>query len=240
MLRDGSRLLVLSAPLVALVTAAAVTRLAELLPDAAARVIVCGAVVLLPLLLMSDAAWGLRGQLQPVDLPADYAAARQAIRDGPPGDVLVLPLSSYRQPAWNHGLKVLDPAGRSQSRDFVASDGLASSPPRSSPARTRGCGRPGRRWAPPLPGSGPMSLAKLGFGAVLVDKTALGDAPAVDGVRAFDGPWLGVVSIDGARPRSAPTSWVVAMSLAWSAFALLVLLSIGLSVRRRLVRTGGN
>ncbi len=238
-LRDGSRLLLLSAPLVAVMTAAALTRLAELLPDTAARVMVGGAVVLLPLLFMSDAAWGLRGQLQPVDLPADYAAARQAIREGPPGDVLVLPLSSYRQPAWNHGLKVLDPAGRSQSRDFVASDELvvsattlAGEDPRVREAR--------RALDAATAGERADELAKLGFGAVLVDKTAPGQASAVEGARAFDGPWLGVVSIEGARPRSAPTSWVVAMSLAWSAFAALVPLSVGLGIRRRLVRTGRN
>ena len=85
-LRDGSRLLVLCAPLLAPLAAAAPDRLPDLFEDGAVRVMVAGALVLLPvLLLMSDAAWGLRGQLRPVDLPADYAAARRVIRPPPRG-----------------------------------------------------------------------------------------------------------------------------------------------------------
>ncbi len=230
-LRDGSRLLVLCAPLVALLVAAALARLTDLLDDPAVRGLLAVALVLCPLLLMSDAAWGLRGQLRPVDLPADYAAAREAIRAGPPGDVLVLPLTSYRRPAWNHGLKVLDPAGRSQTRNFVTSDELvvsgtvlAGEDPRVQESRDA--------LAAATPELRASRLKGLGFGAVLIDRTAPGHVPEVDGARPLDGQWLRVVTLDGARPRPWPDGWVVAMSLAWSAFGGLVLLAITVGARR--------
>ena len=120
-LRDGARLLVLCAPLVATLTAAATARAAELVEDGAVRIMVVGALVLMPVLLLNDAAWGLRGQLRPVDLPQDYATARRVIGTAPAGDVLVLPLSSYRRPSWNHGLRCSTrPAGPSLGTSWPA------------------------------------------------------------------------------------------------------------------------
>ena len=79
-------------------------------------------------------------------------------------------------------------------------------------------------------------VAELGFGALLVDVTAPGEVPDVAGDRLFDGRWLRVLALDDAQPRSVPASWVVAMSLAWTAFGGLVLLSAGLIVRQLLRR----
>ena len=210
-LRDGSRLLVLCAPLLAAVTAAATDRVRDLFEDGAVRVMVAGALVLLPVLFLVDAAWGLRGQLRPVDLPADYAEARRVITTAPAGDVLVLPLSSYRAPSWNHGRKVLDPAGRSQTRDFVASDvlivsgtSLSGEDPRVTAA------------ADALEAADPVSradaLARLGFGVLLVDREAPGDVPDVAGEPLMEGSLLRVVGLDDAHPRDVPRSWVVAMA----------------------------
>jgi hypothetical protein len=234
-LRDGARLLVLCAPAVAALAAAALTWLTARLTDAAARAWVSIGIVLLPVLLMSDAAWGLSGQLRPVDLPADYAAARAVIRGSPPGDVLILPLTSYRQPAWNHRHKVLDPAGRSQTRDFVTSDELvvsgtvlAGEDPRVREAR--------EALAAPTPQARADALAELGFGALLVDVTAPGEVPDVAGDLLFDGRWLQVLALDDAQSRSVPAGWVVAMSLAWTAFGGLVLLSAGLILSQLLRR----
>ena len=234
-LRDGSRLLVLCAPALATVTAAATTRAAELVEASAARALVVGGLVALPVLLLSDAAWGLHGRLRAVDLPADYAAARRAIETAPEGDVLVLPLSSYRRPSWNHGLKVLDPAGRSQPRDFAASDvlvvsgiALTGEDPRVADAA--------EALAAPTPATRAARLAELGFGVLLVDREAPDDVPAVDGEAIFDGSLLQVVTIAGARPTAVPVAWVAAMSGGWAAFGGLVAGAALLGCARRLRR----
>ena len=79
--------------------------------------------MLLPVALLPDLALGAGHRIEPADYPAAYAEARDLLEDRA-GDVLVLPLSSYRAPAWNHGHLVLDPVGRYLTRDYVASDVL--------------------------------------------------------------------------------------------------------------------
>ncbi len=231
LLRDGSRLLALAGPTVATVVAAGADRLAGSMREAVPRAMVVGGVVVLPVLLMSDAAWGLRGQLRAVDLPEDYALARQAVAAAPAGDTLVLPLSSYRLPSWNHGLKVLDPLGRSQPRDFLASDvlvvsgtGVPGEDPRVKEAAEALAAQTGEERA--------RRLAALGFGAVAIDREAPGDAPEVAGEVLYDGQLIDVVGIPGARAASAPTSWRVAMVVAWTAYAGLVVAAALLAVVR--------
>lgn len=233
--RDGARLLLLCAPAVAMVSAAAVARIGELLEPGAARVLAVGALVALPVLMLSDAAWGLHGRLRPVDLPADYGAARLAVDAAPAGDVLVLPLSSYRRPAWNHGLKVLDPSGRSQPRDFVASDvlvvsgtALAGEDPRVAEAA--------EALDATTPSARAEQLAAMGVGVVLLDRQATGPAPAVAGDTVFESSLLRVVTISGAREAPVPVGWVTAMSGAWAAFGGLVAASIVLAAARLLRR----
>jgi hypothetical protein len=238
LLRDGSRLLVLCAPALATVVAAGADRAAGLVEAGTVRVMVAGALALLPLLLLSDAAWGLQNRLTAVELPPDYAAAREAIKGAPPGDVLVLPLSAYRQPSWNHDRKVLDPAGRSQPRDFVASDvlvvsgtALTGEDPRVAAAA--------RALQAPTPAERARRLASLGIGVVLTDREAPGRVPVVRGETLFEGSLLAVTGLVGARPRHVPSSWVVAMGAAWAAYAglvavagLLWLVRVGLQRRR--------
>ena len=82
--------------------------------------------VLLPLAVMTDAAWGIGGELRPTDYPASYPAARAALADAK-GDLVVLPFTSYRAPEWNGGRKVLDPLGRYLEPNYVVSDELSIS-----------------------------------------------------------------------------------------------------------------
>ena len=57
--------------------------------------------------------WASGHRIQPADYPAAYDQARRARwPTRAAGDVLVLPLSSYRAPEWNHRHLVLDPVGR--------------------------------------------------------------------------------------------------------------------------------
>lgn len=125
--RDGSRFLMLLAPLEAslfgLGAAAVLARVRERVP----AVVVASGVVLAPLALMPDLGAGLAGALRPVAYPDEYADARAALEaeaSGTPGRVLVLPLSSYRLPAWNDGRRTLDPLGRYLTPDYLAGDDL--------------------------------------------------------------------------------------------------------------------
>ena len=110
--RDGARALVLCAPLLAVLVAEGVGVLATKAPrERAARVALAVGAVLLPVALLPGLALGVGHRVEPADYPAAYAEARHLLEDRD-GDVLVLPLSSYRAPAWNHRHLVLDPIGR--------------------------------------------------------------------------------------------------------------------------------
>ena len=219
-LRDGARLLVLAAPAVATVAALGAERAVAFLEDDAARVLLAGGLVLLPVVLLPDAAWGVSGRLAPVDYPDDYAAARVVIADdAPPGDVLLLPLSSYRRPAWNDGRKVLDPGGRHQPRDFVTSDELVVSGTTMAGEDPR-VGAVAAALAAPTGSDRAEALARLGIGVVVEDRTSGGTAPAVAGEELYVGPALRVTGLDGARPMTVPRGWVVTMTAAWLAFVL--------------------
>lgn len=125
--RDGARFLGLLAPLEASLFGVGAGVLAGVMRERLANIALATGAVLMPLALMPDLAWGLAGDLRPVDYPAEYAEARAALEqvaDGETGDVLVLPFTSYRVPPWNHGRRTLDPLGRYLTPDYVASDDL--------------------------------------------------------------------------------------------------------------------
>ena len=224
LVRDGSRLLMLGAPLlVALVSQGADVVWRRLAGAGAVRWAVAAALVVLPVTLMPDAALGLAGRLQPADYPQVYAAARDVTAapgdsdGGSAGDVLLLPLSSYRQPVWNHDRKVLDPLGRYLTPDYVASDRLvvsgtviAGEDPRVAAAA--------HALEEPSPESRARGLAALGIGLVVVDDTAPGKAPSVAGVALLDDPTLTVVRLEGVTPRTVPAGWYLAMTVAWALY----------------------
>ncbi|WP_435741483.1 hypothetical protein [Nocardioides sp. SYSU DS0663] len=215
LLRDGARLLLLCAPLVAAVVGhgAAVTlrRVRGVVPRAA-----LGAVaVVLPVTLLPDAALGLGGRLEPTGYPESYAAAREVVASAGPGDVLVLPLSSYRQPAWNGGRKVLDPLGRYLGRDFVSSDELVVSGRTVAGEDPRVVAAAGALDAG-TPVARAEQLAALGIGLVALDRTAPGEAPGVAGRELLRTDDLLVVELEQVvRVRAVPAVWTVAAVLAW-------------------------
>ncbi|MCR6032023.1 hypothetical protein GGQ22_11265 [Nocardioides sp. zg-579] len=236
LLRDGSRLLVLCAPLVAVLAGCGAAALLDGVPERTPRLVLAGALALLPITLLPDAALGLSGRLEPTTYPASYAAARDAVDGAGPGDVLALPLSSYRQPSWNHDRKVLDPLPRHLPRDVVASDELvvdettiAGEDPRvGEAAAALAAGSPEERAA---------RLADLGIGVVTVDRLAPGEAPAVAGRVLLDSTELLVVELDGSvADRPVPTSWAVAATTAWCLWGACLLAAPGLAVARRVRR----
>ncbi|MDI6908819.1 MAG: hypothetical protein QMC84_03225 [Nocardioides sp.] len=220
LLRDGTRSLALCAPLTAALVAAGVQRCVEWCAHRAAKLLVMAAGALLPLAFMPDAAWGIGGRLEPADYPAAWAAARATLGDGR-ADLLVLPFTSYRAPAWNHDGKVLDPLPRYLRPDYVVNDQLvvdgrviAGEDPRVPDVLAA--------LALPDADDRAAALAQLGIGAVVRDRTVpttrASDA-AVGGTAVFDGGGLDVVVLDApVHERQVPAGWLVALGLAWAAF----------------------
>jgi hypothetical protein len=228
--RDGARSLVLCAPLVAALAGHAAGRLTARVAEDGARVVLAGALVLVPVMLMPDGTFGLGGRIEAVDYPSSYAAARVAAARTS-GDALVLPLTAYRQPTWNDRRKLLDPMSRWLSRDVVASDRLvigrtllAGEDPRveDASAALRVRTPPGRADA----------LSRLGFGVVVVEKDA-GGAPEVAGRVLLDDDAVAVIALDDPAQRRIPTGWLVAASAAWAAYAAGPLLFPVVVSRRR-------
>lgn len=232
-LRDGSRLLALCAPLL---VAAAGHGAALLLGTVvrAARPATAVALLLVPIAVMPDVAFGLSGRLAPADFPADYARAREAlahdVEPGAPSDVLLLPLSSYRQPTWNHGHKVLDPVGRFLEPDFVSGDDLFVSGKRveGEDPRARAAARV---LELPTPEERSGGLARLGI-AYVVTESGAGPAPSVTGDVVHDGSELKVQALESPVSRSVPVGWTVAMTVAWLLFACAFLGGLAAGLRR--------
>jgi len=241
--RDGARMLVLAAPAVATVVGAGVAAVVAKVDPGPARGFVGVGLVLLPALLLVDACWGVGGRLAAVSYPDSYPTMRAAVAAGPPGDVFVVPLSSFRRPAWNGSRTVLDPVGRYQPRDYVSSDVLVvagvpilGEDPRVADATAA--------LALPTPAQRSGALAALGIGIVVTDHTAPGDAPEVAG-RAItpEGAQLTVLAVDGdVQQRSPPTAWVAWLGAAWTAFVatgVLVPLLVTWQRRRGRIRRIG-
>jgi hypothetical protein len=216
--RDGARSLVLCAPLLAVLVAEGVRVLATRAPaERLARVPLAVGAVLLPVALLPDLALGVSHRIEPADYPAAYAHARQLV-EGRDGDVLVLPLSSYRAPAWNHHQLVLDPVGRYLTPDYVASDvlvidgvPLSGEDPRVNDAASA--------LAEATPQERAAALGRIGIGAVVTDPTAPGGRPPeVAGETLLDEPDLQVIGLGDVDPREPLAGWVVLMVAAWLAF----------------------
>ena len=127
-IRDGTRYLLLLAPLEAVafgMGAAAISARFAAVQRRQWRQFAAVLLIILPMAAMPDLAWGLAGKLKPVDYPTSWYSAREGIsylRET--GDIVVLPYTSYRQPDWNNDRPVLDPAGRFFDRLTVVNDEL--------------------------------------------------------------------------------------------------------------------
>ncbi|WP_157544581.1 hypothetical protein [Nocardioides halotolerans] len=232
--RDGARTLVLCAPLLVVLVAEGVRALAGRVPrERVARAALAIGAVLLPVALLPDLALGVDHRIAPADYPADYDRARDVVAEHGHGDVLVLPLSSYRAPTWNHRHLVLDPIGRYLARDYVASDVLVIDGVPLSGEDPR-VGDAARALAEPTPGERAAALGRIGIGVVVVDPDAPGTAPPdVAGDRLLESEVLQVVALDDVDRRDVQTSWQVAMAAAWLAYTGLLALWPLLVVRAR-------
>ena len=156
-----------------------------------------------------DLALGVGHRIEPADYPASYAEARQLLEDRD-GDVLVLPLSSYRAPAWNHRHLVLDPIGRYLTHDYVASDVLVVDgvPLSGEDPRVRDAAQ---ALAEPTPEERAAALGRIGIGAVVTDPTAPGDPPpevAGESAPRRPGPAGRSPSTSVTSETSRPAGWL--------------------------------
>lgn len=237
LLRDGSRLLGLAVPLVAVLVAVAVDGLLARLPERASRLVAAGALALVPLTLMPDAVWGMRGQLSAVSYPAEYDEARRAVSQAPPGDAVSLPFESYRAPEWNGYHRVLDPLGRYLDRHTVVNDVLVVSGRRLVGEDPRAVAV-GRALEAPSPAGRSAALRAAGISVVVLEEIDGYPVPALAGERVVDGDLSVVVVGPAAVParsigRAAVTGlgWVAWLSaLGWP---LVVLLARRAAQRRR-------
>ena len=115
--RDGARMLVLARPAVATVLGAGVAAVVARIEAGAARQLVGAGLVLLPVLLMLDASWGMGGRLAAVDYPDSYGRCAPPSRPGPRrragAAAHQLPAAGVEPPH-----VVLDPVGRFQPRNY--------------------------------------------------------------------------------------------------------------------------
>ncbi|MGN9813226.1 hypothetical protein ACTMSW_28205 [Micromonospora sp. BQ11] len=110
LLRDGQKFLAPYALLLVVCAALGAERLVARIDREVAGVVLVG-LLLLPVAVMPDLAFGGAGRLRPVTYPADWRSVAGRVA-GEPGEILALPLSAYRAYPWNPGRVVLDPAPR--------------------------------------------------------------------------------------------------------------------------------
>ena len=238
LLRDGSRLLALAAPLTVVLVARGVATVLERLPDPPTRVLVAGLFALVPVALMPDAALGSAGQLSAVSYPSVLHEARSAVHDAPEGDVVLLPFTSYRAPEWNNGHKVLDPLPRFLGRQAIANDVLYVDG-RPIPGEDPRAAEVAAALMLASPEERGQALAALGVSAVVSEQIEGQEAPEIAGRTTFLEGDLRVVEVEGdIRAEVVPTAWVVAMSIAWLAWLGLLVAGLLGGLRRPEVTRG--
>jgi hypothetical protein len=217
--RDGARMLVLAAPAVATLVGAGVAAVVARVEAGPPRLLIGAGLVLLPVLLLVDASWGIGGRLTAVTYPDSYETMRTAVSAGPPGDVLVLPFTSFRRPEWNNSHVVLDPVGRYQPRNYLSSDVLIVGGT-AIPGEDPRVARASEALAMSTPAERSGALAELGISIVVTDRSALGPAPEVAGrLLTPTGAEVTAVALEGrVRERPVPSGWYAALGVAWGSF----------------------
>jgi hypothetical protein len=183
LLRDGTGYLAMLAPLAAVALGAGAVELGRRLPRPDVRRGVAALLILLPLVTLPDLAWGAGGRLESTTYPPTWERARLTVASSDvKGDILVLPFSAYRRPAWNDDVPVLDPAERYFDRTTVTEDAFVASghTVRSTDPRAARVGRILRD------GADPKRLAREGIGLVVVDTDAAGADVALRSDRRND------------------------------------------------------
>ena len=247
LVRDGSRFVALLAPLAASLFGVGAAAVVGRLTERGARVAAATVLVLVPIALMPDLAFGLGGRLSAVDYPDEYAAARSAVQDrqdaGVAGDVLLLPFNSYRLPDWNEDRRTLDPLGRYLTPNYLASDVLYVSGKVIAGEDQRAARVADLLDADLTTDELARGLEREGIAWVVLDKQAqeqVGDAAPsadLDGLRlVHDGPRLVVWELPEPTSERATVATELLMAAAWAA-AVGAVLSCAAILAVRLVQT---
>nr|WP_225726273.1 MULTISPECIES: hypothetical protein [unclassified Nocardia] len=192
--------------------------------------------VALLILPMPDLAWGVRGAIEPVRYPADWAQVAGKL-DGP-GDIAVLPGGMFRKFPYTGTAPVLDPAPRMLPKDVLQTGEL--------PVRDHTVAGEGARARAVesllLHGGSAQELAALGVGWVLVEQHTpgpLGDSKNTVAQlnSVYSGHNLTLYQVPGVIDRQHASA--VQRSLAYAAHILwAALLAAGLlsAIPRRSTR----
>lgn len=226
LLRDGTRWLLLLAPWWAVTLAHGAAALVSRVADAGSRGIALALCVALPVVALPDLAWGLGGRIDAVDYPTSWQQTRADVATSEVrGDLLVLPYSSYRAPAWNGGRSVLDPAGRYFPRTTVVSDEL-----RVSGRVVSGEDPRAAEVGSAVADRDVDALRDLGIGLVVTDASAepatepLGELVSTHGT-------LTLSTLGDAEPYASSTIDRVTMTAVWLVYLATVLAGLVLVVR---------
>lgn len=168
-LRDGQKWVALAVPGYALAGAGAVVTLQRWLWPAITAPVCCLALIF----ALPDLAWGVWGQVSPVQYPRGWAAVAAAINQRP-ATVAVLPAGTMRLYSWSGRAPVLDPLPRWVRADVLSTGDLAISgtviPGEGSRARAV--------QQLLLAGPDPAALAPAGVGWLVVESNTAGDMGA--------------------------------------------------------------
>ncbi len=239
LLRDSQKWVAWWALPAALGFALGVRQAAGLLRRGRPAVLVAAALV--PIAMMPDLAWGGWGRLQPADFPQDWAAVRHILQTSRhEGDVLALPLGSFRRYGWNGDRTQLDPAPRYLPRPTVLDDTLVVDG-RPIPGEDR---RAARIRQQVTEGG---DLADLGIGWLLVEHGTPGrieENLLNPDERIYQGRWLDLYEVSGpvtgdstGTPPAGPVVVADVLALATVTLSLLWLVLPTGSLRRSTRRT---
>ena len=243
LLRDGTRYLGGLALFESLAFGFGVHRWASHVRDMRVRWVVAIALVVAPVAVMPDLAWGAAGRLEPVDYPASWTQAREAmVADGGDGDVLVLPLSPYRAYPWNDARSGLDPAPRFFPNNMLTSDAL-----RVDGEVVQDEVVAVQRAYEAFKSADAAALHQWGVGYVIVDAgldELRDDALSLGGRTVFEAPDIVIYALDDPRQIPIPRGDQIVTGLAWGIAGVTLCLAIGVCLgtsarpRRRSTQTG--
>jgi hypothetical protein len=237
LLRDGQKWLLPYVALVAVSAGAATASAAAALRrrDADLGRLLPAALVLVPVLVLPDAAGRTWAALDPVEYPADLAEAVAVLDEQEGGDVATAPWSSYRRFSWGNDLSAADPLPRWTRHPAVVADSLTVSGATvgGEDARAASVGAVLGAGAPVA-----EDLVELGVGWVLVylDQPGAGDLDLTGAERVVDGPDVALYRLPGvdAGADHAPTGWVVGLDVLWGLAWLGGLAgALGMATKRR-------
>lgn len=225
--RDTQKYLALQLPFVAVAVAAAVTWARRWVPSGFAL----AAAALLVVAPLPDLAWGVGGEIRPIDYPADWTAVARIV-PADQGDVAVWPVGTVRRYPFTDSVS-LNPLPRMVRATVTESgrltvDGVEVDPP---------AGRGARVEETLTAGGDTATLARLGVGWVVVEGGAPPPGLVGDASVAYRGPNLTLYRIPGAistlGASTAARATVIAAHAIWLVGLVLGVVIALVGTRRR-------